>query len=266
MKQKIKVAGIQLKHVDGDRDGNLSKASQLVTQNPGFDIYVLPELSSSGYGDTCFNSLSHLSEKDKGPSYIHFSNLAIKQNAFICYSFPRKLQGGKYTIAAVVDPKGDLLGIYEKLHICQFGQCHEKDFFSRGRDLSPVFTVKGVKVGLSICYDIRFPEATRKLVLEQGIHLLLHPGGWPRDEAFATWHPFVITRAMENSIYIMSINSAGDNNGGSIYSPPFIDYKQSCPTILNTAEGILEGIVDLDYLEEIRTTYSFLNDRRADLY
>jgi predicted amidohydrolase len=65
--------------------------------------------------------------------------------------------------------------------------------------------VNGIQVGLAICYDIRFPELARKLILERDISLLLHPGGWPRDEGLHTWHMFVQVRAMENSIYLFAL-------------------------------------------------------------
>jgi nitrilase len=125
--------------------------------------------------------------------------------------------------------------------------------------------VNGFKVGMAICYDIRFPELTRRLVLEKEIVLLLHLGGWPRDAAFHTWHTFVITRAVENSIYIMSTNRAGTHNGCSIFCPPFVD-DVSRPLTLGDEEGVLVGKVDMERLEEIRSTYPFFKDRRPDLY
>jgi nitrilase len=102
----------------------------------------------------------------------------------------------------------------------------------------------------------------RKLALEEHIALLLHPGGWPKDECFYSWHTFVQTRAMENQIYIMSTNWAGLNNGRSAFCPPFVgDGKDSIIQTLDDSPGVLSGVVDLHYLREIRKKYPYRMDR-----
>jgi nitrilase len=266
MRKNITVAGLQYAHQPGQRQSNLERAQELILAHSGHDIYVLPELASSGYGIEAFQQLDRLAETERGPSFSFFSRLAVQQECFICYSFPRRHESGKYTIsAAVVNDGGKLVCLYDKMHVCQFGDCTEKDFFAAGARPAGVFDIQGVKVGVSICYDIRFPELTRYLVLKEQIVLLLHLGGWPRDAAFYTWHTFVTTRAMENGIYIMSTNRAGDYNGCSIFCPPFVD-NQVKPTSLGSAEGVLVGKIDLSTLEEIRSTYPFLQDRRPELY
>ena len=222
MESKISVVGIQIKLLEGDRDYNLNRAADLIEKNAGHDLYVLPELSCSGYGKKTFDQLDLLGEEKYGPSFSFFSEVAKKFNTHICYSFPRKIKTDVFTIcSAVVNNEGKLIATYDKLHICQFGECFEKDYFTPGNHLSPVFEINSIKIGLAICYDIRFGELFRKLALEREVTLILHPGGWPRDEAFATWHSFVITRAMENTIYLLSVNCAGENNGASIFCPPF---------------------------------------------
>jgi len=265
-KSVISVAGLQFAHEPGHREANLERAGEMIVSNPGHDIYVLPELATSGYADSAFKQLDHLAEENQGPSFEGFAALAKRQNCFICYSFPRRTESGEYRISAsVVNNNGQLVLIYDKLHICQFGDCREKDYFTPGTSAAGCFEINGFRVGVAICYDIRFPEMLRKMVLKEGIVLLLHPGGWPRDAAFYTWHTFVTTRAVENSIYIMSINYAGKNNGSSIFCPPFVD-NQNKPLILGTEEGIIIGEVNIDTLNEIRSAYPFLKERRPDLY
>lgn len=266
MRQNITVAGLQYAHQPAQRQTNLERARELILAHPGHDIYVLPELASSGYDVDAFKQLDRLAESERGESFSFFSRLAVQQGCFICYSFPRRHGPGKYTIsAAVVDDRGKLACLYDKMHVCQFGDCTEKDFFAAGSTPGGVFEVRGIKVGVSICYDIRFPELTRHLALAEGIVLLLHLGGWPRDAAFYTWHTFVTTRAMENSIYIMSVNRAGEYNGCSVFCPPFVD-NQTRPVRLGSEEGVLLGEVDLEHLKRIRSTYPFLQDRRPELY
>ena len=266
MKKKLSVAGLQFAHQPDQRQANLERASDMILAHPGHDIYVLPELASSGYDIQAFEKLDQLAETESGPSFTYFASLAVKQNSFICYSFPRRLTGGRYAIsAAVVNREGRLASLYDKMHVCQFGDCTEKDYFTAGSLPAGCFEIDGFRVGISICYDIRFPELTRHLALEKDIVLLLHLGGWPRDAAFYTWHTFVTTRAMENSIYIMSVNRAGAYNGCSIFCPPFVDNEVK-PLTLGSEEGVLVGEVHLDRLQEVRSTYPFLKDRRPELY
>jgi omega-amidase len=265
--EQIAVAGIQIAQVMGNREANISTAIKAITAAPGHDIYVLPELSSSGYGLEVFQALEDLAEDIMGPSFKAFSDLAKRQRCFICYSFPRRVGDHKFTIStSVVDRNGSLVANYDKWHVCSTGVCCEKDYFSPGESPLAAFDVNGVQVGLAICYDIRFPELARKLTLENNISLLLHPGGWPRDEGFYSWHTFVKVRAMENAIYIMSANWAGLDNGSTAFCPPLLDEKKSKLEKLGSVPGVLSGIVDLGHLEEARRIHPYLSDRNSEMY
>lgn len=266
-KETVTVAGVQLYQVEGNREANIASAIQAINSVNYHDIYLLPELSSSGYSVEVFDSLEGLAEDIDGSSFNAFSDLAKKKNCFICYSFPRRIQeNGGYTICtAVVDRQGELVASYDKLHVCSVGVCCEKDYFSPGQGPLTSFDIDGVKVGLAICYDIRFPEVARTLTLEHGISLLLHPGGWPKDECFNTWHTFVQVRALENQIYIMSTNWAGDKNGGTVFCPPFNDGQKHRMEKLADTPGVLSGVADLRYLEDIRNRYPYLIDRCGKL-
>jgi predicted amidohydrolase len=265
--EQITVAGIQMPQVEGNRKANIAAATKAITAASAHDIYVLPELSSSGYSVEVFEALENLAEDIEGPSFRAFSDLARKQHCYICYSFPRRAGDGKFNIStAVVDRSGSLVAHYDKWHVCSTGVCCEKDYFSSGQSPLATFDVDGIQVGLAICYDIRFPELTRKLTLEKNISLLLHPGGWPRDEGFHTWHTFVQVRAMENSIYIMSTNWAGSDNGCTAFCPPFIDGKSRRLEKLGSAPGVLGGVVDMHYLKDVRSRYPYLANRAAEMY
>lgn len=268
-KRRISVAGIQYLHQEGAREANLAQASNFIRKHPGHDVYVLPELASSGYGLKAFRELNRLAEELDGPSFQAFSRLAQEMNSYICYSYPRKgKQGRQFISTAVVNRQGERIASYDKWHVCQNGDAYEKDYFDSGHLPNPAFSIDGIQTGLCICYDIRFPELVRKLAIEENAVLLLHPGGWPRDAGFQSWHPFVYTRAIENSMYIMSVNRAGSENGHSVFCPPYPDFIDRHPTYLpdREAEGVLVGIVDLDALTHLRQTYPLLTDRRPDMY
>jgi len=214
-----------------------------------------------------FQQLKDLAEDWDGPSYKAFSRLSRELGCYICYSFPRRRAADEFTIAAaVVGPTGDIKARYDKWHVCSTGLCCERDYFEDGETPLEVFDAFGVRVGLCICYDIRFPEVTRQLAVEKQITLLLHPGGWPRDQGFHTWHTFITTRAVENTIYIMSTNWAGLNNGGTVFCPPFVDGDTACLSRLKTKPGVLVGTVDMAHLRGERKKYPYLKDRNQSMY
>ena len=263
----LSVAGMQLEQAEGNREANLARAMEAIAAHAGHDIYVLPELSSSGYGTRAFERLHELAEPLDGPSYRAFSALARQEACHICYSFPKQVDSRGYVISAsVVDPQGRLAANYDKWHVCSTGVCREKDFFLPGERALETFEVRGVRVGLAICYDIRFPEVTRKLTLEQDMALLLHSGGWPRDAGFYTWHTFVQTRAMENAVFIMSTNWAGPDKGETAFCPPFVDGRDLKLEKLGQDPGVLIGRIDMDLLRKIRQDYTYVLDRRPDMY
>lgn len=265
----LKVGGVQYLHQEGRQAENIAAAVAMIRAHPGCRLYVLSELACSGYGPHAFAQLDRLAEPDDGPSYQAFAQLAREQNCYICYSFPRQNPNGKPFISAdVVDPNGTRIATYDKWHICGIGDCSEADYFDMGQGPAAIFEVDGVKVGVAICYDLRFPEMMRTLTLDHQIDLLIHPGGWPRDECFSTWHTFTVTRAVENSIYIMSVNRAGDANGASIFCPPFVQFGVTPPRTLDpeNAEGVLIHEVDPAEVRRIRASYTMLKDRRPDRY
>jgi len=263
----ITVAGCQISQNFGNREANIRTAMDMIKATPGHDIYVLPELSSSGYDESVFNRLEDLAEDWGGQSFEAFSRLSKELGCYICYSFPRRRSSNEFTIAAaVVGPTGGIEAKYDKWHVCSTGDCREKRFFKNGKRPLEVFEVSGVRVGICICYDIRFPEVSRYLAVEKEISLLLHPGGWPRDKGFFTWHTFVTTRAVENTIYIMSTNWAGLNNGGTAFCPPFVDGDEACLNKLKTNPDVLIGTVNMAHLENVRKNYPYLKDRNQDMY
>lgn len=260
----INVLGIQLANRNAvskkDTDYNLERARELILDQPGYDLYVLPELSTTGYGEQTFAHLSHLAENiNNGPSFACFSSLAKRLKCHICYGFPR-ITGKGYTIAqAVVNTSGEIIALYDKIHIAQFGRSMEKAYFIRGNKIC-TFRLGSVSVGIIICYDIRFPELTRKMALSHGIDLLLHPVAFFRDNSYPSWHHFVITRALENQIYLLSINRAGKDFGQSIFCPPWIDFTVR-PKVLGDGEQIVSCEINLDFIAQVRKEYNFRADR-----
>ncbi len=225
-----------------------------------YDLVVLPELSTVDYSRTSFDQLATLAEDLSGPSVQAFAALAQQHDTTIVFGLPR-ITEDHYKISQVaVGPDGNVIGHYDKLHICQYGASMEKDYFQRGNHLFS-FSVKGIKVAPIICYDIRIPDLSSTLALKHDVDLILHCGAYARDESFPTWHPFAITRALENQIFLLSLNRAGKNFGNSLFCPPWTDEATPCTTFPQEDEHFASITLDTSTLKQVREDYTFRKDR-----
>ncbi|MCT4604040.1 MAG: carbon-nitrogen hydrolase family protein [Marinifilum sp.] len=262
---KLKFAAIQINNLDAksieDRDANLNHAKEIINQLNDVDLIVLPELFTCGYSRETFDLLDDLTEDTNGKSFRFFADLAIKKNCFICFGYPERKNGIKHISQVVINPNGKCIANYSKQHMAQFGNSMEKEYFQAGENTIS-FEINGVKIGIIICYDMRFPELTRSLTFRHNIDFLLHPVAFYKDNSFPSWHHFVITRALENQIYMLSLNRAGEKYGNSIFCPPWIDYKSS-PTVLQEKEDIIIGEIDMDIINKVREEYRFRDDLKS---
>ena len=241
-----------------------AKADKWLTENPA-DILVLPELTSLDYSSETFAKLQNVAEENNGNSFSTWSTIAKNHNCWVLYGFARRCSQGanpSFSIATgVINPDGNLAGVYEKLHLAQFGASAEKDYFNVPGHKLLVFECKGFRLAPIICYDIRFAELARTLVLQHGVDCILHTGAYARDPSFSSWHAFVKTRAMENQIYVLSLNRAGDYFGHSVFMPPWVDDTIQPTTFAEHNEQSLLLTVERKALDYARDEFHFLDDR-----
>jgi len=235
-----------------------SEIDKIVTKAP-VDMIVLPELSVIDYSRDAFSRLSDLAEPVGGPTSDVFAELAKRHSAYVVFGMPRVENGAFYISQIVLGPDGEPVGFYDKIHVAQFGASMEKEFFERGRHLF-IFDVGGYRVAPIICYDIRAPELTRTLCIDSGADLILHCGAYGRDESFYSWHHFTVTRAMENMVYLLSLNRAGSFYGSSIFCGPWVDENHP-ESVLPVEETFRIFDVDIGTLKKMRERYPFLRDR-----
>lgn len=248
-----------------ERDTHLAQSvakvrAELAGNTRQVDLVVLPELSSIDYARETFAELDTLAEPLDGPSFQAWRTLAMDAGVFVSYSFARAADTGPRICVAVVGPDGVRVGHYDKLHLAQYGASMEKEYFKRGSHKF-VFTINGFRLSPIICYDIRIPELSRSLVLDHGVDVILHCGAYYRDTSFHTWHPFAITRALENQVFFLSLNRAGNHYGKSLFCPPWQDETTAPTQFADTAEEFRLIQLDRDTLKTARRDYTFLLDR-----
>ena len=249
-----------------DRDAHLTRTTRLVSDalaDKPADLVVLPELSSIDYSRPAFDALDDLAEPLEGPSFDAWARVAQAHDTHIVFGFARQQGGDRFISMGVAAPDGTCPGVYDKLHLCQYGASMEKEYFTRG-DHVLTFKVNGLTCAPIICYDIRIPELSRSLTLTHGADLILHSGAYYRDESFATWHEFITARALENQLYLLSLNRAGTHFGGSAFCRPWMD--ETMPKLLFDphAEDLRWFDVTASAIADARQGYTFLKDRLPD--
>ena len=238
-----------------------------LTRGGPVDLVVLPELGSLDYSRACFDNLSDLAEPlEASPTIDRLGKVAQKHSVAILAGMARRDLGqgkaGSHITQALIAADGTLAAHYDKLHIAQFGDSTEKDYFTRG-DRLLVFEIGGFTFGTIICYDIRIPELSRVLARQHGVDVILHPTAFCRDETFHTWQAFATTRAVENQVYFISVNRAGERFGASMLIEPWMDATVPLQR-LATVEEFARWTLSRSVLDHARANYPFLSDARND--
>ena len=198
----MKIAVAQFKSNLGEVDKNFEIAADFIKNAQNCDVVVLPELWTTGYFPT---PLADYADKN-GERLAEFVSSQAKKMSLniVGGSTVAEVDGKFYNRCVVANRAGEIVATYDKAHLFTFAG--EDKVFTQG-DKIVTAELDGVKCGLAICYDLRFPEFIRRLVL-QGSKLLILPSAWtlmrlvPRQ---------ILTkaRAIENQVFLVFANSAG---------------------------------------------------------
>ena len=178
---KIKVASFQMDIAFGQESMNIKKAllaiDSLFNREAGIHFLSFPELLGTGFDYNYLRSLTLSGIESSFKRIIKaFSEKAIKYNVYIQLGSILEAKEGKvYNSAPLIDPQGNLLGTYHKQHL--FPLMDEAAFFSPGNELN-VFTTDLAKIGIAICFDVRFPTLFRELALK-GAEIIFVPAQFP---------------------------------------------------------------------------------------
>lgn len=214
MNNSYRVALIQL-NADNQIKANIKNALDLCSKaiERKADVICLPEV----FAFRKQNSLDKIPfESIPGPSTLPFMQLAKKQNCFvICGSIYEKASNFKgFNTTVVINPKGEISAIYRKMHLFSLHTDNKniqesKDFLPGDK---PVMTkIKNKSWGLSICYDIRFPELYRTYI---NAAILNIPASFTKPTGIAHWHTLCKARAIENMAFVCAANQVGKGTGG----------------------------------------------------
>jgi predicted amidohydrolase len=204
----MRVTSIQLEIKDRPKAETLEHVLSLLDQARGSELVLLPELWPCGYYS--FSRYQDESEALDGPTVQALSRKAREIGAFLFAGSLVEREGDRlFNTGLLLDSRGQLVARYRKMHLFGY-RSEEGRLLCRGDDVVVVPTPWG-RAGLSICYDLRFPELYRRMI-DRGAEFFLVAAAWPA----ARREPWILlnrTRALENQAFLFSCNGAGSNCG-----------------------------------------------------
>ena len=255
----IKAAVIQFNVKQGDVDANLAYVREALgcVAGQGANLAVLPEMWSTGFA---YKNLNELALRTAG-IVDELLELSSRHKLVVVGSMPEPNGDKVFNTVFVVD-NGRLAGVYRKMHIFSF--LGEDKAFNGGDSWLLADTTIG-KIGVIICYDLRFPELSRRLALE-GAQVLCVSAQWPKPRQ-EHWRTLLRARAMENQLFVVSCNACGligklDFFGMSMIINPKGDVLEEA------GEEVCEILAGLDMqtMTDWRAQIPCFKDRKPDCY
>src|SRR6195256_3309625 len=279
-----KIALVQMR-CGADPDKNFSRALDFIRDaaKKGAEIVCLPELFRSQYFcQTEDHANFALAEEIPGKSTSTLGELARDLGVVIVASLFEKRRAGIYhNTAAIIDADGKLLGKYRKMHIPDDPLYHEKFYFTPGDLGFEAWETERGKIGVCVCWDQWYPEAARLTAL-RGAQLIFYPTaiGWhPREkEKYGTaqhsaWETMQRSHAIANGCYVAAINRVGHEapaggDGIEFWGQSFLVAPSGeiiAQASMDREETVMAEI-EWNRVDEHRTHWPFLRDRRIDAY
>ena len=269
--EKIKIAAIQMPTV-ADKMENVRTVKayleKIKVEKP--DFVILPEMFCCPYQTENFPIYA---EEEGGPIWQQLSAYAKQYGVYLIGgSMPEKdAEGNVYNTCYVFDREGKQIGKHRKVHLFDIdvkgGQTFKESDTLTAGDSDTVFDTEFGKMGVMLCFDIRFPELSRMMV-NDGARIVFVPAAFNMTTGPAHWELSFRTRALDNQIYMLGCAPSRDVQAGyiswghSIVTDPWGQVRNQ----LDEKEGILIEEIDLEWEEQIREQLPLLTHRRIELY
>jgi predicted amidohydrolase len=262
---KRKIGFVQTSPRFGDKAGNFREITGLLSGVKA-DLIVLPELFATGYTFTSPDEVESLAEETHHPGETSdfLKDISSLTGAVIVGGFPEK-EKGEYFNSSMMVYQDKTIGIYRKIHLFQ----KEKNWFRPGNRPLEVYKVKGMRIGMMICFDWIFPETCRSLALK-GVQVVAHPS----NLVLPYCQQAMVTRCLENRVFAVTANRIGTEKRGDEENA-FTGGSQvtSCDgTVLSSAPAdrnclaLAEIDPDRSDNKRINEFNDILKDRRPEFY
>uniref|UniRef100_A0A4W4EF94 omega-amidase n=1 Tax=Electrophorus electricus TaxID=8005 RepID=A0A4W4EF94_ELEEL len=267
---EFRLALVQLR-VTKSKAENLNRTQRLVQEaaGQGAKVVVLPECFNSPYGTGFF---AEYAEKIPGESSQALSETAKEFEIYLIGGSIPEEDGGKlFNTCSVFGPDGKLLVKHRKIHLFDINvpgkiRFQESEILSPGNSLS-MFETPYCKVGIGICYDLRFAELAQ-IYAKKGCQLLIYPGAFNMTTGPAHWELLQRARAVDNQVYVATASPARDETASYVAwgHSSVINPWGEVITKAGSDEAIVYADIDLQYLADVRQQIPVTKQKRDDLY
>lgn len=270
--REITVAIVQMKPQLGEPEENLVKMSEMISKiasQQKVDLIVFPELITSG--NELGVRFTDLAQRVPGPTINLIAQRANDFGIYVAFGMvtKEKVESVLYNSAILVGPEGDLVEVYNKVHL----RGEERMAFREGFKIPVAETDIGT-IGLMIGYDLAYPEVARSLALE-GADLLCVLANWETAN-IDEWKTYVRSRAYENSVFVAGVNRVGEDvtlnfGGESMVVGPRGEVYASLADATDEEtgepmEGFAVARIDLDEVRKNREEFQFIQTRQPAVY
>ncbi|MDG5774870.1 carbon-nitrogen family hydrolase [Haloarculaceae archaeon H-GB2-1] len=267
----MRLALAQLSIRASDVSGNVGRATDRIEEAAarGADLVVLPEIFNVGY--FAFESYAREAEAVDGPTLTTIANAAADHDVgVLAGSIVEDLDASAGTVATpsesgyantsvLFDRDGTRQLVYRKHHLFGYDSA-EQDLLTPGEEV-PVTDFDDHTVGVSTCYDLRFPELYRRL-MEAGATLVLVPSAWPYPRV-EHWTLLPQARAVENLLYVAAVNGTGDFEDAELLGRSSVyDPWGTILSRIGDEPGLVFADVDAERVRDVRAEFPALEDRR----
>jgi omega-amidase len=240
-----------------DRDESFERAALFVRKSAhaGARVIAMPEMWNCPYGNEYFPKYA---EEEGGPSFTFMSGLAREHEIYLVGgSVPESADGNYYNTSFVFGPDGGLIGKHRKVHLFDIyvaggPSFRESDTLSPGAGLTVADTEFG-KIGIAICFDVRFAEMFSALAAK-GCHLVVLPAAFTFATGAAHWELLIRSRALDNQFYVAACAPARSDTSKfrswahSLVADPWGDVRGAAAA----EETAVFAEIDLGYLDKVR--------------
>ncbi|MBT6844055.1 MAG: carbon-nitrogen hydrolase family protein [Candidatus Melainabacteria bacterium] len=258
----MKIAAIQI-NAGSNKAENLAKIEDYVNRAQA-DFIALPEVCNYRGGNEA--TLSSAESFEDSETIKLIQKLALKKKSWILIgSLMLQAEGLPFNSSILISPQGLVTARYDKIHLFDMNfkgqQIRESSKSQAG--LKPVIAqVNKLKLGMSICYDLRFPELYRHYAKER-VELISVPSSFTKITGEAHWHCLLRARAIENQAFVIAPNQGGDNQGVKSYGHSMIiDPWGKILAEAGEEETIIYADLDMDELGKVRAKLPVLDHIR----
>ena len=264
MKKSLNVMAVQMSSKLGEKEQNIKKVKDLIEKNikKDTDVIFLPEVWTVGWACKYFTE----SAEDINDSNVinTLSEIAKKHNVNIVGgSFITKKDNKMYNTCPVINRAGNLIATYDKCHLFSYYGDNEGSYITEG-NCPVIVNIEGFRIGLSICYDIRFPELYRAYA-KCGVDLMVNMAAWGSKKEIP-WVSMTHSRAVENQCYFIALTQSGaiENGEFNLGKSTIIDYKGDNLAEITSGDGAIFATLNMDEQYSFREKCTVLKDIHKD--